>query len=505
MDRDLIEAAQSGDRAAYVDLIIARQDRLFATAQRILRDIDRAEDALQDALVIAWRDLRGLRDPDRFDAWLQRLLINVCIAQATRERRRTTNLRVLPVDGPAGPDELLVSRRSGPARTRVPPAAARPAGDPRAPPLPRLRAVGDRRDTRHPCRHGPLEAPPRTSRHAGRPRGGRSDHGQGRSIGMTQHSDIERLLDHWFSDGPDQAPDRVIDIVTDRIERQSQRPAWRLQWRPIPMNAYAKLAVAAAAVLIVAVVGYNLLPGRSTGVGAPAPTRECDGYPRIGDAVRRAIRRCSRRFQRGSRETTSGEHGDGILAAGSHTSRIVPVSPSSFTSPAGWVNSADRVRLLRPLPGHARQSKQEYAALARHWPRPSYVTPSPICRLRRRRCASLMGNSRDYGRRRWSTTAVPTRRLRSPARNAVTIGGLSGQQIRRPSSIRTGRAPARLDPRRILPTRDFKRRSGSRHPARRHPAARVDRDRLVLRGRSSTSSSREAMPIVESFEFDVTP
>ena len=107
MDRDLVEAARNGDREAYVDLIRVRSDRLFAIAQRILRDIDRAEDALQDALVIAWRDLRGLRDPDRFDAWLQRLLINVCIAQATRERRRNANLRVLPIDGPAGPDELL--------------------------------------------------------------------------------------------------------------------------------------------------------------------------------------------------------------------------------------------------------------------------------------------------------------------------------------------------------------------------------------------------------------
>src|SRR6476659_1013332 len=107
VDGDLIEAARNGDRASYVDRSRARQDRLFATAQRILRDIDRAEDALQDALVIAWRDLRGLRDPDRFDAWLQRLLINVCIAQATRERRRAANLRVLPVDGPAGPDDLL--------------------------------------------------------------------------------------------------------------------------------------------------------------------------------------------------------------------------------------------------------------------------------------------------------------------------------------------------------------------------------------------------------------
>ena len=107
MDGDLIEAARNGDRAAYVDLIRVRQDHLFATAQRVLRDIDRAEDALQDALVIAWRDLRGLRDPDRFDAWLNRVLVNVCISQAARERRRTSNLRVLPVEGPAAPDELV--------------------------------------------------------------------------------------------------------------------------------------------------------------------------------------------------------------------------------------------------------------------------------------------------------------------------------------------------------------------------------------------------------------
>ena len=107
MDRDLVEAARAGDQEAFVDLIRVRADRLFAIAQRILRDVDRAEDALQDALVIAWRDLRGLRDPDRFDAWLRRLLVNVCIAQATRERRRTTNLRALSVDVPAASDDLL--------------------------------------------------------------------------------------------------------------------------------------------------------------------------------------------------------------------------------------------------------------------------------------------------------------------------------------------------------------------------------------------------------------
>ena len=90
-----------------MDLVRSRGGRLFAIAHRILRDVDRAEDALQDALVIAWRDLRTLRDPDRFDAWMHRVVTNVCISQATRERRRTLNLRVLPVDGPAAPDDLL--------------------------------------------------------------------------------------------------------------------------------------------------------------------------------------------------------------------------------------------------------------------------------------------------------------------------------------------------------------------------------------------------------------
>jgi RNA polymerase sigma-70 factor (ECF subfamily) len=107
MDRDLVQAAQRGDRAAFVDLLRPRVDRLFALSQRILRDVDRAEDALQDALVVAWGDLRGLRDPDRFDAWIHRVVARECIDQAKRERRRSANLRVLPVEGPTAPDALL--------------------------------------------------------------------------------------------------------------------------------------------------------------------------------------------------------------------------------------------------------------------------------------------------------------------------------------------------------------------------------------------------------------
>jgi RNA polymerase sigma-70 factor (ECF subfamily) len=107
MDRDLVEAAQRGDQAAFVDLVRLRGDRLFAIAHRILREVDRAEDALQDALVIAWRDLPRLRDPDRFDAWVHRVLTNVCIAEATRERGRLAHLRVMPPGEPVAPDHML--------------------------------------------------------------------------------------------------------------------------------------------------------------------------------------------------------------------------------------------------------------------------------------------------------------------------------------------------------------------------------------------------------------
>ena len=107
VDRDLVELARRGDREAYADLIRVRGDWLFAIAQRILRDVDRTEDAVQDALVIAWRDLPGLRDPDRFDAWLRRLLVRSCISEARRERRLGATVRVLPMDFPTSSDDYV--------------------------------------------------------------------------------------------------------------------------------------------------------------------------------------------------------------------------------------------------------------------------------------------------------------------------------------------------------------------------------------------------------------
>jgi hypothetical protein len=155
---------------------------------------------------------------------------------------------------------------------------------------------------------------------------------------MTQQRDIERLLDQWFSDGPDQAPDRVVDIVADRIERQSQRPAWRLQRRPFPMNTYAKIAVAAAAVLIVAVIGYNLLPGLSTGVGGPGPSASPSAVPTASPSTGPSP---SAAFPAWF-TPESGSRGAGILPSGSQTTRSF--TPAfTYTVPQGWVNNGDEV------------------------------------------------------------------------------------------------------------------------------------------------------------------
>jgi len=82
-------------------------DRSLAIAVRILRDIDLAEDAVQGALVTAWRELRTLRDPARFEPWLHRILTNACYTEARRRRRWSEGLRILPVAGAYGADEYM--------------------------------------------------------------------------------------------------------------------------------------------------------------------------------------------------------------------------------------------------------------------------------------------------------------------------------------------------------------------------------------------------------------
>jgi RNA polymerase sigma-70 factor (ECF subfamily) len=88
MQRQLVERAMRGDPDAFSSLVDASLDRQYAAATLILRDGDRAQDAVQEALVSAWRDLRSLRDPGAWDAWLYRLTVRACYRLARSERRR---------------------------------------------------------------------------------------------------------------------------------------------------------------------------------------------------------------------------------------------------------------------------------------------------------------------------------------------------------------------------------------------------------------------------------
>jgi RNA polymerase sigma-70 factor, ECF subfamily len=106
MNVDLVVRAQRGDKSAFALLASEVADRFLDVSRRILRDLDLAEDATQQALVAIWRDLPQLRDPARFEAWSYRLLVRACYAEGRARRRWAPNLRLLPAQEPAAADAL---------------------------------------------------------------------------------------------------------------------------------------------------------------------------------------------------------------------------------------------------------------------------------------------------------------------------------------------------------------------------------------------------------------
>ena len=111
MRRDLVEAASRGDHEAFEVLATSAGDRLYAIARLILRASDLAEDAVQEALVRAWQQLPSLRDPDRFDAWLHRLVVNACADQGRQLRRWSQQVRTIPFEASVGDDTGSVADR----------------------------------------------------------------------------------------------------------------------------------------------------------------------------------------------------------------------------------------------------------------------------------------------------------------------------------------------------------------------------------------------------------
>jgi RNA polymerase sigma-70 factor, ECF subfamily len=109
MRTGLVERAQGGDTAAFDALVDLDGDLCYAIAYRILRDVERAEDAVQQAFLFAWRDLPTLRDPERFVPWLHRLLVNACYEESRRHRRWSARIRAMPDELPGGPDPDVLS------------------------------------------------------------------------------------------------------------------------------------------------------------------------------------------------------------------------------------------------------------------------------------------------------------------------------------------------------------------------------------------------------------
>jgi RNA polymerase sigma-70 factor, ECF subfamily len=105
--RRLVEQAKRGDHDAFAELIRGAVARLDTAARLILRDPELARDAVQEGLFRAWRDLPGLRDPDRFDAWIYRLTVNACLDLARRRRRRPIEVEITPLFAPSIPDPAL--------------------------------------------------------------------------------------------------------------------------------------------------------------------------------------------------------------------------------------------------------------------------------------------------------------------------------------------------------------------------------------------------------------
>jgi RNA polymerase sigma-70 factor, ECF subfamily len=97
MDRGWVVRAQEGDETAYALIVEAVIGRLAAVARLILRDSSAAQDAVQETLVEAWRGLPTLRDPERLEPWLRRLLVRACADHARRDRRR--RIAEIPVAG----------------------------------------------------------------------------------------------------------------------------------------------------------------------------------------------------------------------------------------------------------------------------------------------------------------------------------------------------------------------------------------------------------------------
>jgi len=89
-DEGLLAAHAAGDRDAFAELVRRHRDRLWAVAVRTLHDREEAADALQDALLKAYRSAAGFRGEAAVTTWLHRIVVNACLDRVRRRQARPT-------------------------------------------------------------------------------------------------------------------------------------------------------------------------------------------------------------------------------------------------------------------------------------------------------------------------------------------------------------------------------------------------------------------------------
>ena len=296
---------------------------------------------------------------------------------------------------------------------------------------------------------------------------------------MNRTPDVELVLRELLAEDGITAPDHVLDVVEGRISRQRQRRSWRLPWR-LPMNPLVKLGAAAATVLVIAVVGWNLLP-RFSGPGGPTTAPSATPSPASSSSA------VFPQWWTSDSDPT----GAGILPPGRQaTQQFEPAF--TFTVPDGWVHSSDEISFFALFPDSA-ANEAEFAAsgsLANEIFMGPHRSPYFVC--------DAWEDHRGETAAELVASMVATEALATSGVVDVEIGGLTGKQF----DVRlhpdwTESCPG--DPATLdlgdLRTRGFLLDS-------------PDRGVIVVFVGSSHSAGHEAflaeaMPIIESFDFDL--
>ena len=310
---------------------------------------------------------------------------------------------------------------------------------------------------------------------------------------MNRSPDVELVLRDYLADDSLTAPDYILDVVESRISRQPQRPSWRLPWRN-PMSTPFKLAAGLAAVVLVALVAWQLMPGRQDGIGgppSPTPTLQPSATPvpsSLASAAPSTSVACPQWL------TTGCVDGAGILSAGSHTTRAF--NPGfTFSVPDGWVNEYDERNYFALFPDTpANQAEYERSeSVAQSMILGPQNDPYFFCQS--------VENNQGATAADIAAAAAGDESLAMTGLVDVAIGGLTGKQFDvRVNPEWTGTCPpGPNDP----PGLDF-----SDERTRVILLDTPDRRVLLMLIYSKTSAESEAflaevMPIVESFQFDL--